>query len=453
FVNEEIKNKWEGFESDLQLAKLKTNLIQKVDKFILEFKTLKEKFQFDVILEKIDNLITETQKFKIRDYLKKLDDLKSDAKSAKESYLKKITEIDELEKTIKNNQKTNILDDLQCNCEKIIQISKLVDKPEIYKKYSIILEQTESEIEKRSIFIANQKKLKKELSIVETELKSSFKAMDIKTADEALKKGESILENIADDSIKENWVLLKKELEEVKVKKKLIEEIELFLEESNNLKEKFLIKELESKINNFISRSKEFNLVDYLEKLNLLKNEVDSIKDKYKNTIDQIKSIETKINNSQNANLLEDVLECCKKVIQLANIIKKTEIVEKYTFTLEQTEKAIEKVRIYNEKQDKLTIELSQLESEFEPFMKTMDLINVGKIIEKSKVLLMELVNNEIKENWDLLNRKYLAGKNLIENVVELSKSGLKALKGRSYDLSVMTFEKIINQLQEYQKL
>jgi hypothetical protein len=276
--------------------------------------------------------------------------------------------------------------------------------------------------------------------------------MDITNAAKILEKGKKILEDIVGITVKEKWQVLNKEFEETKAKKKLIGEIDVFIEESRNLKENFLFQELEVNINNLMVRSQKLNIMDYLKKLEVLIVEVNSIKEKYNQTSFEIKSIESQIKQFQNDNLLEDVLKSCKKIIQLSTNIKNSEIIEKYTLTLKQTKKAIEEAKIFKEKQDKLKKELDQLEIKFEAFIKKMALIDAKKIIEKSKVFLVEYVDNEVKKKWDILEKRYLAGRNLIDDVERLSKNGLDALEKKNYNLSLDSFDKIINQLLEYQK-
>ena len=79
-----------------------------------------------------------------------------------------------------------------------------------------------------------------------------------------------------------------------------------------------------------------------------------------------------------------------------------------------------------------------------------MDIPKLEKIVEKSKILLIELVNEEIKENWVDLEKKYNSARELLENVEKLGKSGLSALDDRAYRESLRIYEQIINQIKIY---
>ena len=81
-----------------------------------------------------------------------------------------------------------------------------------------------------------------------------------------------------------------------------------------------------------------------------------------------------------------------------------------------------------------------------------MDLAKLGQILEKSKMLLIELVDEDIKKNWVALENKYISARDLIDNVEKLSKSGLNALNDRSYKETLDCYEQIINQIQIYNK-
>jgi hypothetical protein len=84
--------------------------------------------------------------------------------------------------------------------------------------------------------------------------------------------------------------------------------------------------------------------------------------------------------------------------------------------------------------------------------LKVMDIAKLEKIVEKSKIILIELIDEEIKKQWVILEKEYSSARELIENVENLSKSGLNALNNRSYGDSLKYYEQIINQAQSYNK-
>lgn len=107
--------------------------------------------------------------------------------------------------------------------------------------------------------------------------------------------------------------------------------------------------------------------------------------------------------------------------------------------------------KIWKEEQDRIIKELNQLENILNFSLNVMDLENAGNAIEKSKMLLIELVDDEIKKNWDEFKKKFVAARNLIESVEKLSINGLNALERKAFNGSLNFYDQIINQIQEYQ--
>lgn len=79
-----------------------------------------------------------------------------------------------------------------------------------------------------------------------------------------------------------------------------------------------------------------------------------------------------------------------------------------------------------------------------------MDLARAKKIIEKGKINLIELVNDEIKKNWVKLEKEFITARDLIANIGRFSKEGLDALEAGSCQESLTLYKQIISQLQIY---
>ena len=218
------------------------------------------------------------------------------------------------------------------------------------------------------------------------------------------------------------------------------------------MKANYQFSALKKEINTLLKKVQKLNITNYQKKLEELKAKIISAEEVYNKKLADIGDLEKLINKNQESNLIDDVLRDCQKIISIAQSINKSEIIEKYSLVLKQTEKSIEERRIFEEKQKKLEIELKQLEGRLRASLKVMDISKLEKIVEKSKILLIELGDVEIKKNWVTLEKKYISARDLIDNVEELSKSGLNALNDRSYRESLGFYEQIINQIQSYNK-
>jgi hypothetical protein len=81
-----------------------------------------------------------------------------------------------------------------------------------------------------------------------------------------------------------------------------------------------------------------------------------------------------------------------------------------------------------------------------------MDIAKLENIVEKSKILLVELVDEDIKNNWVTLEKKYDSAREIIEKVENLSENSLIALDNKSYGESLKIYEQIIDQIKLYSK-
>ncbi|HEC37261.1 MAG TPA: hypothetical protein ENI29_03435 [bacterium] len=450
-INEEIKTKWKTFDDDLENAKLKAELTKIIDKFFTENKILKETYQFKEIKIEIKKLLTRVKKLNFTDYQKKLESFEKEILSAEENYNKNLAEIVGLEKLIKENQANNLLDDILKNCEKILKIADSINKSDITESYTTIVKQTESSIEENRLFEENQNKLKQELSTLEKSLTSALKNFEISKASEIIEKGNKNLHELIDENIKKQWVSLKEDFITAKKKKELMDKIDIFIEESNELKNNFKFEELNSNIENFMSHLKELKLPNYLKKIEKIKSTVTSIREEYNKTQEKIKDLEVKVEESQQKKLLDDTVGYCEDIIKFAKAIKKSDLIKKYSTIIELTNQAIEKRRIFEEKQRELEQELSSLEKDFLSSLKIMQLEKVGEIIQKGKVALVELVDEEIKKKWVEFENKYLKAESFIETIENLSKNGLQALETKEYEESLKFYKQIVEQIESYE--
>jgi len=322
------------------------------------------------------------------------------------------------------------------------------------KKYDLSLINSARELisKEKKIWKKEQERLIKELTKLENDFFLAIKNLEIENAIKILERGKSLFQNLINDEVKKKWDQFDDKLQIAKQKAELVKVIDVFIKKSEEMKVNYQFKALKNEINTLLTKVQKLNITDYQKKLEDLKTDIVSAEEGYNKKLAEIENLEKEIKKNQKSNLIDDVLRDCQKIIQIAQSINKTEVIEKYSIALEQTEKAIEEIKIFEEKQEKLRNELEQMEKNLASLLKTMDLAKLEKILEKSKMLLIELVDEEIKKNWVILEKKYISARDLIVNVENLSKSGLNSLNDKSYRESLDFYEQIINQIQSYNK-
>ena len=147
---------------------------------------------------------------------------------------------------------------------------------------------------------------------------------------------------------------------------------------------------------------------------------------------------------------MDDVVKDCLSLIDFAKQIDLFETVDRYQVILEETEKEIEDRKAIEEEQEKIKSQLRKLENNLTPVLKSMKLSIAREILDKSKAFLDNLVNEDIKKRWDELEFQFVATKQLLNNIDNLSKNGMDFLLKKSFAESLEYFEQIISQLQEY---
>lgn len=340
--------------------------------------------------------------------------------------------------------------------EEFLKAHKIIEEFEKKnsKKYdlSVIRSATDIISKEKKIWKKEQERLVKELTNLENDLFLAFKNFEIENAIKIMERGKSLFSNLINDEIKKKWGKFNDDLQKAKQKAELVKSIDVFIIKSEEMKTNFQFSALKNEINTFLTKIQKFNIPNYQKKVEDLKAQIISAEEEYIKKLAEIDELEKLINNNQESNLIDDMLRDCQKIIQIAQSINKSGIIEKYSTILEQTEKSSEERRIFEEKQKKLRSELEQLENDLASSLRIMDLTKLGQILEKSEMLLIELVDEEIKKNWVAFEKKYISTRDLIVSVEKLSKSGLNALNNRSYRESLDFYEQIINQIQIYNK-
>lgn len=304
----------------------------------------------------------------------------------------------------------------------------------------------------QKIWKKEQNRLVKALNKLENDFFLALKNLEVESAITLLEKGRALFLNLLNEEIKFKWKGFEAEIQIAKEKAILIEKCDLFFKDYINLKKEFKFSTITTRLTELLENVKDLKVVDYKKKLEDLQVEIKSTKDSYNKKLAKITELEKKVENNQENNLLDNVLENCKDIVELAKSIDKLEIEKKYISIFSQTEEAIEDRRIFKEKQNKLKKELSQLKKEIEASLKQMDIEKVKNLIDKSEIYLSELFDDIVKESWNEVNKRFKLARDLIQKVDSLSKNGFMALESKSYKDSLKDYSQIIGLIQGYNK-
>ncbi|MFX1390696.1 MAG: hypothetical protein ACFE9Z_11580 [Promethearchaeota archaeon] len=345
---------------------------------------------------------------------------------------------------------------------KLIKLGNLLDAHHLIesfkKKYEIVYDLLLIEdakaliLKEKKKWNAEQVKIKNDLLKLEKEIYTFLENQDISKAIENHEKGLTLLSNLTDDTFKEIWNKLKDNIKNSKEKKDFITKFDFLSNKIVKLKESNYFTEIKKIIEDLITQVQILDLPEYRGKLDLLKKDIDSEEQSYNNLLNEITELEEKVKESKINNSLEEVIIWSNEIINLAKRINNLELVNDYSIIIETTKKEIKDRKDFEERQEKLRIELLKLEESFKLSLKSMEIENLAKLIEKAEIYLTELLDNEVDEKWKRLKNKFDTVKLLLENIEELSKNAMKSLnKGNCVD-SLGYFEQIVVQLQEYKK-
>ena len=158
-VDDKIKNEWSSIETEFLEQKIKSETLDKIEKSIKESSKLKENYEFEEAIKKINSTIELIQDKEILEYNKRLEELKEEFLEAERRYSKFSKDILELEGILKENRKENHLNAALINCERIIELSEIIKKPDTVLTYTQILEEIKNEIKRKELVRISEQKV------------------------------------------------------------------------------------------------------------------------------------------------------------------------------------------------------------------------------------------------------------------------------------------------------
>ena len=146
-IDDDLKDKWNEIESDLLEYKKKHTTLEEIERTIEKSSILTESLKFEEALSEIESTIELIQDKEILEYSHKLKEKKSEILAVQINYALKREKIAVLEEKIKENRKYKHLNAAIINCENIIKISESIKNHDTVIEYAQILEEIKDEIE------------------------------------------------------------------------------------------------------------------------------------------------------------------------------------------------------------------------------------------------------------------------------------------------------------------
>jgi len=297
-----VKSTWSDLKTLYAKTQRKKVVIAQIDSFLLRSPDLKKQYNFDELNGKSSELLKKAEDLELFNHVTKLEKLKEDVVKKQNKYDQILADIAENGKTLQSKRKSEDLMGALLDCENLIKLSESILNDSLAKEYSEISKEIKNEIAEKQAYEEIQQKLNEDLSQIKVHLKTSIESLDIQKAKDEVMSAKRILPNIDDVKVKEEWILIEKDLAEAKEKKTLIDKIEVFLPRSTELLEENKFEEVKDIVNDLSSKSENLELPEYLKKLkNAMENAINSEETYKENKLKKkISKIQIEINDSLN---------------------------------------------------------------------------------------------------------------------------------------------------------
>ncbi|UCD00955.1 MAG: hypothetical protein JSV23_08725 [Promethearchaeota archaeon] len=216
--------------------------------------------------------------------------------------------------------------------ELIAKIEKLLKEKEEKERKRLSAEQERLRLEKI-------KKLKTELNQLERSFIAGFIAEDFLKTEKTIDKAKNLLSDLDDTESKSKWQDFERRHIEAKTKKELIEKAQKIIEESIELKEKFLFDDLKLKLIDIIKQLKNNGISEHLIELEYIQKDAINAEKTYLNVVQTIDKLIKEINTLQESKNFKSAISKCDNLLKLAESIKKDDLIETYLKTLTKLQK------------------------------------------------------------------------------------------------------------------
>lgn len=206
----------------------------------------------------------------------------------------------------------------------IAKVKKLLKEREEKEKERIRHEQLKLRLEKI-------KKLKDELTRLENEFNNALNIKDFTKTNEILENAQNVLSELEDKKVKQHWEDLKKKYIKAKTRKELVEKAEKLIEESIELKQKFLFNDLKLKITNLMKQLEENELTNYLKEIKEIQSDIINTERDYQENLEKLENLAKEVKNLQKEKKFKEAISNCEQIIRVAGLVKREELFKDYS--------------------------------------------------------------------------------------------------------------------------
>ncbi|MFX1385176.1 MAG: hypothetical protein ACFFBP_22380 [Promethearchaeota archaeon] len=273
--------------------------------------------------------------------------------------------------------------------------------------------------------MGEQDKIKQELAKLETQYKKFLKKINLENVNDIITNAKKLLVNVIDDKIKERWesfeddYLKKKRKEEFRIK------IEKTIEESKNLKEKFLFQEAILSIDKAIKLIKNENMPEFQELLIKTKQEFIAAETKYNKLYLKLAEYKDMLRKNQEKGFLNAALNNCERIIHISQLIGMNDVEKEYLQILEKIKREIkDKDSLIQRELEVLTKRANEIENVIKIDKDILPLVEEFSV----RDLLGDLaddIQEKLEQIGTLLNEHRVnINKNIINKVIATTSSG-----------------------------
>ncbi len=206
----------------------------------------------------------------------------------------------------------------------IARVKKLLKEREEKEKERIRREQLKLRLEKI-------KKLKDELTQLENEFNNAFNTKDFIKTTEILENAQTVLSKLEDKKVKQHWENLEKKYIKAKTRKELVEKAEKLIEESIELKGKFLFNDLKSKITNLIKQLEDNELTNYVKEIKEIQSDIINTERDYQKNLEKLENLAKEVKKLQEEKKFKEAISNCEQIIGIAELVKRKDLIKDYS--------------------------------------------------------------------------------------------------------------------------
>jgi len=175
------------------------------------------------------------------------------------------------------------------------------------------------------------KKLKTELTKLENKFKVTLKIEDFQKTKDILQNAKQLLTELDNEKEKAKWDVFENITLKAKTKKELIDKADKLIEESIELKEKYLFDEIKIRLTDLLEELKENKIDDYYKEIEAIQSDILNAEKFYRKTVEKIEELVNKVSTFQDEKNYNNAISNCKELIHHAESVKRDDLIDVYS--------------------------------------------------------------------------------------------------------------------------